>query len=137
MVLNIKYMTLKSLIFKNAKGNYLNNCNNMTNGEHDLYKRIKDNINTIFDVGCRTDSDFISFKGNCHYFDPCTDFIEKISKLKNENKTSKFNAFGLGEKQTNLWYYPRYQSFYNRIKSCEIDDDKIKYYFKLKLEKSI
>jgi len=36
---------------------------------------------------------------------------------------SFFNNFGLGEENEDLYYYPRYQSFYNRTKSCAICDE--------------
>jgi hypothetical protein len=47
-----------------------NNCNSKTNGEEKNFMDIKDNINVIFDIGCRSDSEFIYFNGEVHYFDP-------------------------------------------------------------------
>jgi len=44
--------------------------------------KIKDNINIIFDVGCCSDSEFIIFNGEVHYFVPVNDFIENLKKLK-------------------------------------------------------
>ncbi len=32
----------------------------------------------IFDVGCRSDSDYIDFTGEVHYFDPVNEFIENL-----------------------------------------------------------
>lgn len=99
------------------------NCNSKTNGEEKFFISIKDKINIIFDVGCRSDSEFIHFSGEVHYFDPMHDFIEKLKAQKNENKSAYFNSFGLGNEDTDLYYYPRYQSFYDRINSCSVSDD--------------
>ena len=82
-----------------------------------FYEKIKNNINTIFDIGCREDSVFIDFKGEVHYFDPLDNFIYSLKQQKN------FNNFGLGSSNKEIYYYPRYQSFYNRINSCKVDDD--------------
>ena len=38
-------------------------CNPKLNGEYKFFMEIKDKINCIFDVGCRTDSEFIEFTG--------------------------------------------------------------------------
>ena len=51
------------------------------------------------------------------------DFIEKLKSKNNNNNTKSFyNAFGLGNKNEDILYYPMYQSFYNRKISCNIDD---------------
>lgn len=100
-----------------------NNCNSKTNGEKKFFMNIQDNINVIFDVGCRTDSEFIYFNGEVHYFDPVESFIEKLKKSKNINKKSYFNNFGLGNENKELYYYPKYESFYDRVNSCHISDD--------------
>jgi len=109
-----------------------NNCNSETNGEYKFFMDIKDNINCIFDVGCRSDSEFIYFTGEVHYFDPVNEFIENLKKIKNVNKRSYFNNFGLGEENKELYYYPKYQSFYNRINSCSISDDANKFLLHIK-----
>lgn len=100
-----------------------NNCNPKTNGEFQFYNMIKQNINSIFDVGCRTDSEFLSFEGNVHYFDPVQEFIDKLKTLPNNNKISYFNNFGLGDVSSNIYYYPSYQSFYDRKISCKKSDE--------------
>ena len=84
---------------------------------------IKDNIDVIFDVGCRSDSEYIHFNGEVHYFDPVDEFIETLKKQPNLNKSSHFNNFGLGDQDKQLYYYPKYQSFYDRINSCNTSDD--------------
>jgi len=99
-----------------------NNCDPKTNGELDFYNSIKDKINIIFDVGSRSDSEYINFIGEVHYFDPVEEYINKLSKLKSNNIKSIFNKFGLSDNNMILYYYPRYESFYNRINSCHIDD---------------
>lgn len=103
-----------------------NNCDSTTNGENRFFMQIKDKINVIFDVGCRSDTEFIHFGGEVHYFDPVTDFIEQLKKQNNVNKSSYFNNFGLGDEASEFYYYPRYQSFYDRVNSCQVSDDKNK-----------
>jgi FkbM family methyltransferase len=109
-----------------------NNCNSKTNGEERFYMNIKDNINIIFDVGCRSDSEFTHFSGEVHYFDPMEPFIEDLKKQENKNKRSYFNNFGLGNENKELYYYPRYQSFYDRINSCTWSDDSNKVLLRIK-----
>jgi len=98
-------------------------CNPQTNGEKKFFLSIEDKISVIFDVGCRTDSEFTAFKGEVHYFDPRADFIEILSKQPRENTLSYFNSFGLGNENGESYYYPNYQSFYNRINSCGMNDE--------------
>ena len=100
-----------------------NNADCKTNGEYKFFMDIKDNINVIFDVGCRSESEYISFAGEVHYFDPVKEYIEELKKTTNSNKSSYFNNFGLGEENNQFYYYPRYQSFFNRTNSCGVDDD--------------
>jgi len=103
-----------------------NNCNSKTNGEFAFYNNIKNKINIIFDVGCRSDTEFLDFTGEVHYFDPETQYINELTKQSNNNKYSYFNNFGLGNENKDLYYYPRYQSFFNRTISCKIDDERNK-----------
>jgi len=100
-----------------------NNCNSTTNGEYKFFMNIKDNINVIFDVGCQSNSEYINFIGDVHYFDPNKNFIEELKKIKNLNKNAYFNNFGLGNNNDKFYYYPKYESFYNRINSCFVSDD--------------
>ena len=103
--------------------NMFNNCNSKQNGEYKFFIDIKDKINHIFDVGSNSDSEFIEFTGEVHYFDPVNEFIEKLKTKENMNKASYFNNFGLGEDNKELYYYPKYQSFYDRINSCSVSDN--------------
>jgi FkbM family methyltransferase len=100
-----------------------NNCDPKTNGEELFFSSIKNNIKNIFDIGCRYDSEYINFCGEVHYFDPVNEFIQELSKKSNVNSISYFNNFGLGNENKNLYYYPRYQSFYDRVNSCIVSDD--------------
>ena len=113
-----------------------NNCNSKTNGEEKFFLTIKDKINVIFDIGCRSDSEFIYFEGEVHYFDPVDNFIQKLSHQPNKNKHSVLNNFGLGNENHELFYYPRYQSFYDRINSCQISDDSNKIILHIKKAKN-
>lgn len=99
------------------------NCNSRTNGEYLFFNRIKDNIDLIVDVGCGTDSDYLEFKGEVHYFDPEGTFIETLSRKKNSNSLAIFNRFGLGTERCDAYYYPCYQSFIDRVTSCAVSDD--------------
>ena len=101
----------------------IKNDDPVTNGESLFYNQIKNNITTIFDVGCRADSLFSDFKGNVHYFDPVESFIDKLKAQPNSNIQSHYNKFGLSDKDDTLTYYPAYQSFYNRIDSCGKSDE--------------
>ena len=112
-----------------------NNCNCMTNGENSFFQIIQNKITTIFDVGCRSDSIFTRFKGEVHYFDPVKYYIKQISLQTNYNKSALFNDFGLGHEDTELYYYPKYESFYDRIHSCNISDDSNKILLKIKKAK--
>lgn len=109
-----------------------NNDNPKTNGEELFYRNIKDRIYTIFDVGCRSDTEFNSFEGEVHYFDPVNEFIENLKKQPNNNKLSFYNNFGLGNDDKESYYYPRYQSFYNRTISCNISDESNKIVLNIK-----
>jgi FkbM family methyltransferase len=99
------------------------NCDSKTNGEERFFLNIKENINVIFDVGCRSESEFIHFNGEVHYFDPVNEFIENLKKKETSNKSSYYNNFGLGNDNTQLHYYPYYESFCNRINSYGTCDD--------------
>ena len=104
-----------------------NNCDPKTNGEEGFYNKIKDNIGIIFDVGCRTDSEFINFTGEVHYFDPVPQFLDVLKQQKKLNSASFVNNVGLGNENKEIYYYPMYQSFYNRTVSCKVDDEQNKF----------
>jgi len=108
------------------------NCDSKTNGEELFFSKIKDKINIIFDVGCRASSVFTEFEGEVHYFDPVSGFIEDLKGQANSNKSSYFNNFGLGNEDKEMYYYPRYESFYDRIVSCHESDDSNKVLLKIK-----
>ena len=98
-------------------------CDSRVNGEYLFFSKIKNHINIIFDVGCNYASDYLEFEKEVHYFDPEGSFVEKLSQMTNLNSTSTFNNFGLGKENNELYYFPMFQSFFNRIKSCEFNDD--------------
>jgi FkbM family methyltransferase len=126
-MLNIKILLYEYKMF--------NNCNPKTNGESNFFRVIAGKINVIFDVGCRSDTEFTMFKGEVHYFDPVSDFIEKLKTQHNVNKQSYFNNFGLGNENKDLYYYPLYQSFYDRINSCGVSNDSEKIVLHIKRAK--
>ena len=109
-----------------------NNCNSKENGEHAFYVENRHLFSVVFDVGCRYDSEFLDFTGEVHYFDPSQEFIQRLSSQASQNSRSYFNSFGLGNDSKDMFYYPRYQSFYDRTASCGISDDENKVVFKIK-----
>jgi FkbM family methyltransferase len=112
-----------------------NNCNSKTNGEFLFYNLIKNKITTIFDIGCRNDSEFINFNGEVHYFDPVDNFINELKNKNKNNFKSFYNTFGLSNETTELYYFPKYQSFYDRINSCKISDTSNKIILQVKTGK--
>jgi FkbM family methyltransferase len=98
-----------------------NNCNSLTNGEYKLLMSFLPNL-VMFDIGCRSDSEFQKYKGEVHYFEPVKTFLDDLSSRKSLNTKSFYNNFGLSDTEVELSYYPRYQSFHNRVVSCKIDD---------------
>lgn len=100
-----------------------NDCNVDTNGERCFYNAIKGFVRVIFDVGCRSDSMYLDFPREVHYFDPVKQFIIDLQQLPNQNHKSYFNDFGLSNETKIMFYYPRYESFLDRTKSCRISDD--------------
>jgi FkbM family methyltransferase len=107
-----------------------NNDNEKTNGELRFIESIKNDIDVIFDVGCRSNSLFTSMDKIVHYFDPVESFINDLSKQSNNNKISIFNNFGLGNKNEEKYYYPSVESFNSR----EISVPKLNYNNKVKLQ---
>ena len=88
-----------------------NNKHPEKNSEHLFYESICKDCNVIFDVGCRTDSIYLDFTGEGHYFDPDSNFIKNIKTIKNSNKSAYFNEFGLSKITEIKNYYPAKQSF--------------------------
>jgi FkbM family methyltransferase len=123
---------IETLVFKIIDNPRFNNCDSKSNGESDLLNRIKSHIKIIFDVGCNKESEMLNFEGECHYFDPVKDFVDRLSKKPNKNLLSYFNSFGLGEEEKDLWYYPKYESFFDTTISCDISDEKNKIILKIK-----
>jgi FkbM family methyltransferase len=109
-----------------------NNIDPKTNGEEQFFHLIKNHIHCIFDVGCRSDSEFVNFEGEVHYFEPVSNFIENLKTQPNQNKVSYFNNFGLGDKNSETYYYPKYQSFIDRVISCHYSDSSNKYLLRIK-----
>lgn len=100
-----------------------NNDNPNTNGENMFYNSIKHLLNVIFDVGSRSDSLFNNFEGEVHYFEPVVEFIYALMAQPTRNRKSYYNNFGLGNENTQAFYYPKYQSFYDRVNSCKVSDE--------------
>lgn len=100
--------------------NIFNNDNPHTNGEVELISSLPKNL-TIFDVGSRSDSEFLNYEGVVHYFEPVSEFLERLKTFSNKNTESYFNNFGLSNLSESLFYYPRHQSFVNRSRDSKND----------------
>ena len=108
-----------------------NNGDSKTNGEYLFLTKIAPHINTIFDVGCRKDTEFTQFNG-VHYFDPVKEFIDELKSQPTSNSKAYYNAFGLGNKDEEIDYFPSYQSFFNRTVSCRVSDEASKRKLKIR-----
>lgn len=109
-------------IIEDYKGKIYNNTDSKTNGELDFYNFFSPFFDVVFDVGCRYDTLMLDCHCEVHYFDPNPQFISKLKAQKSNNKKSFYNAFGLGSKQKQIEYYPKYQSFHDRTVSCGKSD---------------
>lgn len=86
----------------------------ITDGELLFLDNIKDNIDIIFDVGCRDCSAFTSLEKEVHYFDPRVDFIKTLKNQPNNNTKSIFNTFGLSDTDEIIEYNTSFESFFDR-----------------------
>jgi FkbM family methyltransferase len=107
----------------------------LSTGELLVYNHIRERITSIFDIGTRDESYFTDFEGDVHYFEPVASHIESLKQKPNKNKNAYFNTFGLSDTEETLDYFPKYESFYNRIASVGIDDSENK--VELKVKKAI
>lgn len=99
-----------------------NNCDSNSNGELAFYNRIQGRITTIFDVGSRSDTEYLNFSGEVHYFEPCDQFNEDLKKKPTNNSRSFYNNYGLGNQEGMFYYYPKHQSFIDRKVSLVSDE---------------
>jgi FkbM family methyltransferase len=97
----------------------------ITSNETQFLSSIEDNINVIFDVGCRDCSIFTSLKKEVHYFDPREDFIDILKNQPNNNTKAIFNAFGLSDKEETIEYDKDVESFFDRSSSIGRNGEKI------------
>jgi FkbM family methyltransferase len=110
-------------------------CDSKTNGEQKFLRDIQKDLCVVFDVGSRNYSEFTDVECEVHYFEPVKHFIDELSSQSNKNCTSFFNNFGLGHENAELYYYPKYESFYNRVNSCKVSDEKNKITLRIKTAK--
>lgn len=76
--------------------------------ELEVFMELKD-IKVVFDVGCRTDTDYYDLRPDLEYhlFEPNPEFYKQIIIKPN----TVINNFGLGDKEESLTYFPFIQSF--------------------------
>lgn len=101
------------------------NDNPHTNGESWFISFIQNEIDVIFDVGCRSDSLFLNYPKEVHYFDPNIEFLHILKNQPHSNTKAFYNEFGLGDKKDTLKYYKYFQSFIDRRQTCRVDNNTI------------
>jgi len=116
------------------KPKYSDGADSNVNGELSFFNVIKDRVNVIFDVGSRFESIFMNSGKEVHYFEPNKEYYDRLVQLVDAN-TSYVNNFGLSDKTEESYYYPTYESFYNRVVSCSNDDSHNRVLLKLKTAK--
>ena len=84
--------------------------------EQELFRRLKDRLHTVFDVGSRYDLYFHKIKPDCEYhlFEPNKKFTKILKKKISKLKLHKIivNEFGLADKESyNCVYFKNSQSF--------------------------
>lgn len=88
------------------------------NGEQELFRLISPLLQTVFDVGCRTDIVYYMPNIHLHLFEPNPDSFAllniKVQSLKASNIFA--NNFGLGNEVSQRIYYRKWESFVKR--SC-------------------
>lgn len=108
---------------------YVNNCDKNTNGETYIWNRLRKEVKTLFDIGCRTDLDYCDPAITNYLFDPNPKAIEEI-KIFESNRILMFN-FGFGEYEEDRRLYLNSESVHFR----NITNDKIENSVKCKLRK--
>ena len=80
--------------------------------ELELFKQLKD-LNVIFDVGARVDTDYIDLwpDSQHHLFEPNPEFFDELVKRVNDKHNVRVNKFGLGDKEETRGYQEGLQSF--------------------------
>lgn len=84
--------------------------------ERIIFEKIKNEVNTVFDVGIQNELSFYKIRSDCtyHLFEPNQKFLKLIKKQISGFKDHKIklNEFGLSdEKQDNCVYYEESESF--------------------------
>lgn len=69
--------------------------------EIEVFKKFKDTIQVVFDVGARTDMSYENVE--VHYFEPNPEFADTLDGI--------VNNYGLSDKEETLLYNPKTQSF--------------------------
>lgn len=80
--------------------------------ELDLAKQLKD-IKVVFDVGARTDTDYLELWPNAefHLFEPNPECFRELEEKVKDKPNVFANNFGLGDKEEKKRYYAPLQSF--------------------------
>lgn len=94
-------------------------------GERNLYKKICNLFEIVFDVGSRDDIDYYEINPNCEYhlFEPNPEFTNILKeKLLDKSHNVIINEFGLSDEESeNAIYYKNTQSFKPHWLNISID----------------
>ena len=96
--------------------------------ELEIFRRISDDLNVVFDVGTRDDIDYYLIKNDCEYhlFEPNIKFSKiiknKIDHIYNPNKKVFINQIGLSnENVKDAMYYENTESFVEHWQGLSLD----------------
>lgn len=107
--------------------------------EVQFFNLIKENVEVIFDIGCRDDIDYIKLSSDksrqFHLFDPdpvfianCQKQIESLGDLDSDIENCIYlNAFGIGAEEGEMVYYPNTQSFVFRTYHTQSENVGLKF----------
>lgn len=84
--------------------------------ELEIFRKLK-NLKVIFDVGARTDTDYIELRPRAtyHLFEPNLEFFEVLKEKVGEKKNVYLNNYGLSDKEEDLSYDVNSQTFLTNV----------------------
>ena|SRR3990167_1004097 len=80
--------------------------------ELEVFRNLK-NIRVVFDVGARTDTDYLEIRPKAvyHLFEPAPDFFKELKEKIGSKKNVYLNNYGLSDVEENLRYSSGLQAF--------------------------
>lgn len=96
--------------------------------ELEIFKRLSDELEIVFDIGTRDDIDYYLINPNCEYhlFEPNVNFFNsmknKLDNIHDDNKKIYFNNIGLSnENVKDAMYYENTESFVEHWQGLSLD----------------